>query len=170
MNVDVTVRGIPQALRELKKVDPQLRRQIPDRFKTAATPVLTEARRLVPDRPTSGWGQGGRLGWKPSVVRRSISLRFRATRGRRRTPGDFTVLALSSGKSPALQIYDMAGRKGRTRSPQGEALVAALNQRARASRVMWEAVERKEPYIRDEIAAVTRDIEQLTTRRIERIR
>jgi hypothetical protein len=170
MNVDVTVRGIPQALRELKKLSPELRREIPDRFKTAAAPVLSEARRLVPDRPLSGWGPGGRLGWKPSTVRRSISLRFRATRGRRRTVGDFTVLALSSGKSPALQVYDIAGRKGRTRTEQGDAMVAALNRRARASRVMWEAVERKEPYIRNEIAAVTRDIELLTSRRIDRIR
>lgn len=165
-----TVKGVPETLRELKKIDPQLRKQIPDRFKTAAQPILAEAQRLVPDRPTSGWGSGGRLGWKPNTVRRSLSLKFRASRGRRRTPDEFTVLALSSGKSPALQVYDMAGRKSRARTPQGEALVKALNARRKASRVLWEAVERREPYVRDEIAKVTDEVSKTVETAIRRRR
>jgi hypothetical protein len=170
VNLDVTVKGVPQALRELKKVDPQLRKQIPDKFKNAAAPVLAEARRLVPLQPLSGWKQTGRLGWRANRAKNSIRLRFRATRGRRRTPGDFTVLALTSGKDPALQVYDMAGRKSRSRTKSGQAMVAQLNTQSRPSRVMWEAVERKEPFIRDEIAAITQDVERLTSRKIERVR
>lgn len=167
VDVDLTVKGLPEALRELKRVDPALRKAIPNRFKEAAAPILAEARSLVPTRPLSGWSEGGRFGWKPSAVRRSITLRFRGSRGRRRSPNEFTILTITSGKSAALSLYDMAGRRNVARTKQGRAFLRGVAREGQASRVLWEAVERKEPYVRDEVAKIIKDVERAISRKIE---
>lgn len=168
LNVSVGVTGVSAALRELKRVDPEMRKKIPNQFKKAAQPLVMQARMLVPSKPLSGWKPGGRTGWKPGTVRSSIRLKFRATP--RKGQREFSVLTLSSGKSPALQIYDMAGRKRKLiRTAQGRAFVKALKeQEGKASRVMWEAVERQKDFIQAEIDKIVRDIEDRLNRDLEK--
>lgn len=152
-------------LRELKKVDPELRKKIPDRFKTEAAPLLTDAKALIPTRPTSGWSTGGRLGFKPGIVRRSIRFRFKGTRGRSR--GTFSVLTLTTGKSAAASLYEIAGRKSSGQTPQGRALIRKLNQTRRAGRAVWESVDRNADWIDGVMKKLTDEIAREISRKTE---
>jgi hypothetical protein len=170
-SASVRVTGVPATLRALKRVDPAARKRVPDRLKAAAGPILADARATIPATPpTSGWSTGGRLGFDPSKVRRSIRLRVRATRGRRRTPGEYTVLAITSGPSPAAAIWDMAGRRSAGATPSGRAFVRALKRRRRASRSLWPAVERNARRVEREIERVLDEIERETARAIRSAR
>lgn len=156
MDVTLKVDGLPEMLRELKRLDPELRKEIPKRFKTAAQFLVDDARSLVPDNPPSGWSSGGRLGFKPGVVRRSIRLKFRGTRGRRKDT--FSLLTLTTGKSAALSVMDMAGRKSSGSTRSGRALISRLNRTRPASRIVWEAAERNADAIEQVVRKLTRDV------------
>lgn len=155
-DVAIQVDGLPEMLRTLKRLDPELRKQIPKRFKTAAQFLVDDARALVPNTPASGWGKGGRLGFKPGVAKRSIRLKFRGTRGRRKDT--FSLLTLTTGKNAALSVLDIAGRKSSGTTRQGQALIRKLNQTRRASRVVWESAERNADAIEQVVRKLTNDV------------
>lgn len=165
MDVTVRVDGLPEMLRELKRLDPELRKQIPKRFKTAAQFLVDDARSLVPNEPASGWSPGGRLGFKPGNAKRSIRLKFRGTRGRKKDT--FSLLTLTTGKNAALSVLDMAGRKSAGRTRSGQALIRKLNQTRRASRVVWESAERNRDAIDQVVRKLTNDVADAISRRTE---
>ena len=170
MNLETSLQNMSQTLRILKKVNPDVRKKVPNMFKSVAKPIQDEARRRVPLKPTSGWKPGGRTGWKASAAKRSITFKFRAT-SRSREQLNFNLLTLTSGKNPAMAIYDMAGRKNRVRTRQGVEFVGALKaNNERASRVLWPAVESKQPYIRDELEKIVTKIENEVSESIRRLR
>lgn len=167
--------GVPEVLRILRRLEPDIRKEAPKRLKAAAAPLLGEARGMVPPAPPmSGWSPGGRIGWKTSAIRRSIVIRFR---GSAKRPGDFVLLKLYS-KSPALSVYDFAedarrkGRSGKRNNPRSsEAFVRNLNKGGgKPSRVMWRAAERQLPAVQREVTSVLKDLERQAEQAMKRRR
>jgi len=150
------VRGLDQALDTLKKIDPELYKAAQKRIKNDVKPMITEARKGVPQQtPLSRWkeasGAGERSGsarlpaWTGKPQNRiNASVRRRKIRG---TGGKRTLMKMQQN-SPAGAVFDIAGRK----NPNGSQF--NINLRAKygnASRSMWPAAERHLPTVRKSI-------------------
>ena len=155
--VKVTARidGVDEVLKALKAVDPELRKELPKEIKAYLNPIVDEMRSTIPgDRPLSGWKETGRIGWRSSTVRSSIRSKFRASRKRGAKSREFSLASISQS-SPAGAIFDMAGRKSSGNTPQGRAMIAALNTRhGGASRTLWPTLERNRNRLEDGIRAI----------------
>jgi len=169
------VTGVTETLRILRRLEPDIRKEAPKRLKAAASPLLAEARGMVPPAPPmSGWHKGGRIGWNTAAIRRSIVIRFRGTA---RRPGEFTLLKLYS-KSPALSVFDFAeeaqrkGKNGRRNNPRSSAaFVRNLKVgHGKPSRVMWRAAERQLPAVQREVTSVLKDLERQAEQAMKRRR
>lgn len=169
------VDGVPEVLRTLRRLEPQIRKEAPKRLKAAASPLVGAARAEVPTGPPmSGWHKGGRIGWDSAAIRRTITIRFRGTA---RKPGEFTLLKLYS-KSPALSVYDFAekprrkGRGGKRNNPNSsEAFIRNVKQAGgKPSRVMWRAAERQLPAVQREVTSVLKDLERQAEQAMKRRR
>ena len=174
----IEVYGVPEMLKVLKQIDPELRKATIAKMKLAADPILQEARSLIPDQPVSvsektrkrggGWKATGRLGYDAKKVRRSIKVTFK-TKIRDKNANTFPLLRLVLG-SAGGSIYDMAGRKGSGNSPSGVALIRKLQKdRGGASRVMWKSVESKIRVVEDGVKDAIVDMEYAINTRAERI-
>jgi hypothetical protein len=140
VKIDGEVENVPQTLRALRQVDPELRKRVPDEIKSYAQPMLAELKAELPaEKMLSGWSKRGRTGYRPGSARWKTTLQFRGSRPRNSPVDSWPVLRVRS-KHLALIIADTA-RKGRT--PQGRAMVAALDRKyGKSSRFVWPVVER----------------------------
>jgi len=173
----IEVYGVPEMLKVLKQIDPELRKATISKMKLAAEPILQEARSLIPDQPVSvsektrkrggGWKVTGRLGYDAKKVRRSIKVTFKI-KSRDKNANTFPLLRLVLG-SAGGSIYDMAGRKGSGNSPSGVALIRKLQKdRGGASRVMWKSVESKISVVEDGVRDAIVDMEYAINQRAKR--
>jgi hypothetical protein len=174
----IEVYGVPEMLKVLKQIDPELRKATIAKMKLAAEPILQEARSLIPDQPVTvsektrkrggGWKATGRLGYDAKKVRRSIKVTFKV-KTRDKNANTFPLLRLVLG-SAGGSIYDMAGRKGSGNSPSGVALIRKLQKdRGGASRVMWKSVESKIRVVEDGVKDAIVDMEYAINTRADRI-
>jgi hypothetical protein len=146
-NVGSPVQNIPQTLRLLKQVDPELRKRVPDEIKSYAEPMLTEIKGGLPDKMLSGWSNKGRTGYRPRSAKYNTRLRFRGSRPRSAPYGAWPILRVES-KHIALVIASMAGRKTGGKTTSGKAMISALRQRyGGADRFIWPYVVKHQPNI-----------------------
>ena len=168
-STSVTVVGVKDALRELGKIEPDLKKQIHKDVKTILRPVVDEAKRAMPATPLSGMARS----WRPDVrrellfpydqaqVQRSIGARFNT----RKRGNSLAVIAVVM-KSAAGTIYDMAGKRG-GKTPQGRAMIANLEARfGKASRGMWPAYERNADAVNEAMERVVDVVTDAANRRI----
>ena len=167
-DVTVTVDGVPDVIRALGQIQPELRKAATARLKTAAEPVASAARGLIPDRPLSGWRPGGRTGWQASRVRRSVTIKFRSSARRwERSEDTFVLLRLNMG-SAAGSIFDMAGRRSAGATASGQAMIAALNRKhGTASRAMWRAAESQLSTVQAGVIAAIDDVAATLNRELD---
>ena len=141
------VQNIPQTLRLLKQVDPELRKRVPDEIKSYAEPMLTEIKGGLPDKMLSGWSNKGRTGYRPKSAKYNTRLRFRGSRPRSAPYGAWPILRVES-KHIALVIASMAGRKTGGKTTSGKAMISALRERyGGADRFIWPYVVKHQPNI-----------------------
>ena len=143
----IQVIGLKDALAELKRVEPQLRKELTRSIKGDAAPLVNAARELVPiGAPLSGM-RTGKFAWS-AKARSGIGIKM----GGRARGNEFTILSLRQNNGVG-QIFDMAGKKGGS-SKKGEAFIAALSARfGRPSRSMWPAAEKALPQVTEAITA-----------------
>lgn len=153
-----TVYGVREALRELRKVDATLRRQLQAEMRQAAGPLRQAITAGIPrGAPLSGMNNRGRLGWK-NPHRLSTRTGGRRNRGRNTIPL-LRVLVLS----PAVQMADMAAEAV---TPQGAAMLDNLP--GGASRYVWPAARRALPAVSADAAAVCDRIMTAVNRELAR--
>jgi hypothetical protein len=162
----VTVTGVKETLRELNKIEPELRKEIVSDFKQIVAPIIAEVRGNLPATPPlSGFGRNWKAGaifpWSTTVVSKSIAAKVNT----RKRGNSLAVLAVVM-KSAAGTVADMSGKRGGT-TPRGERMIAALQERfGPASRFMWPAFERRSNQIEGEIERVADKVAEATTRRL----
>ena len=140
------IRGLEQALKTLREIDPVLYRQAQKLLRRDAKPLVDDARSRVPRQsPLSGWktGAGGvtRTGasrfpsWEPNAQRK-INMRIR--RERVKGMGGRRVLLRVVQGSASGAVFDMAGRKN-----SGNKIDKSLRSAGfpNASRSMWPAAD-----------------------------
>lgn len=158
--------GLKEALRDLNKLDPGLRREIGKEIRTIVRPLTDTINQRVPGAaPLSGMNHGGRTGWarrKPVAVK----LDTRKPRNYPNKPFRDVVSVVRVGtKDAPTAIVDMAGKAGggnSRRAPkyQRPNFARALSTRlGPPSRFMWRDLE-------GQIEIIARDLEPVI-RRVE---
>lgn len=149
MTLHVDVTGIPETLRALGKIDPELRKEAVRRFRAIGNDLRRETRASIPGKPAlTGWrptryrrpenGPGlwtvGRLAYRPGKVRGGISVRFTT----RSAPGRPIRLVTLRNANAAGAVLEIAGRRRRNR------LSASLDEAGwpDPGRVAWRTVDR----------------------------
>ena len=140
--------GVNEMIRELKKVEPELYRQLRKDLIQDVKPLFAAIKSAVPGvAPLSGMNNNGRLGWgKPIRVTAKINLKRR--RG-------FSSLLTVKTTNAAVEMVDMAGSASSGQTPQGRAMIANLP--GKHSRYVWPTAKR---YLPEITAAANRTLER----------
>jgi len=144
----VEVDGLNEALRTLRYIDPQLRRQVDKQMKeTVGQDIIPFARRLYPATDRVGnWGRWPRgAGYQQSTVQRGVKLRIK-TSGRQ---DQISGLFLTNSNGPGV-IFSTAGKKSSSVAPTREngsgnsaAFIERLKRFGDPMRALWPAVLEK---------------------------
>jgi hypothetical protein len=142
----VEVSGVKSAIKELRKIDPELRKQFNKDAKEVVRPVIEAAKANYPATFLSGmsraWTQGGKPKFPYSQSKAKSGVRLKVD-----TRGKAVSIINVVQNNPAAVIVDMAGKKGGD-SRRGEVFIANLTEKAgRPSRVMWPAFESNETQV-----------------------
>lgn len=164
------VSGLKEALKQINKLDKTLRREITKDFERAASPMVDAIRADVPAAPPlSGFSHKSRTAWKKNEQKNvRVKLDTRRARNRNMAQGaqyeSLGVVKIRS-TSPGLAIFDMAGKAGKTKTTQGEAMVNALERRfGSPSRIMWPNAERKWQEVEANLEPVVKKVSTELTR------
>lgn len=135
--------GVKETIKELRQIDPELRKEFNRNAKNVAKPVIDRAKSSYPAQYLSGmarmWSQRNRQLFPYSQREAQKGVVFKIDTGKRAT----AVLTIIQ-KNPAAAIIDMAGKKGGN-GPQGNRYVSAMMLfHGAPSRVMWPAFESQE--------------------------
>lgn len=172
--VTMQVTGVKETLREIGKIDKDLRRQITKDFKKIGAPVVNEIKGSVPlEPPLSGWGRVWNtpsgfqmLPWQANQAKKLVDTKVNTKRPReyRGVVRDLAVVAIR-WRGAVNTVFDMS-RDGAT--PQGNVMVDALNNRyGNASRVVYPAYEKNERKVESEIQQKVREVMAIVNRRVQ---
>ena len=175
---DSVAYDVTATLKQLGQIDPALRRAATARMKSAAKPLVQEARSLVPRDSGLNWGNwttespglgkpgiGRVIGpYNPTTVRRGIKVTYKGPSKRDRDKVIFPLLTLQN-TSAAGAIFDIAGRangagRGSEGAARGRAMIQKLREQGRASRIVWEAAERKIDEVNRGVQKAVEDMEK----------
>ena len=162
----VQVQGLKETLRDLQKLEPELRKQINRDIRRTVKPVVDFINGNIPaGPPLSGMDHNGRTGWNR---RRAVAMKLDARKPRRYVdrPGRTvtSVIRITTKDAPTA-IVDMAGKAGggSSRAPESRrrpnfaaALTARLGQ---PSRFMWRDTENQISLVSNELVKIIKDVE-----------
>jgi hypothetical protein len=114
----IEVKGLAETLRELGKVEPDLRRTLNREIRNVVKPLVDDINSRIPgDAPLSGMEHQGRTGW---ANRKTSVIKLDARRPRRNINATSTTKPVSvvriTTRSAPVAIVDMAGKAGGTKS------------------------------------------------------
>ena len=156
----VAVYGVDDALKELKALDAEMYWASVSKIKRAAEPMRQAIAGSIPSQPPmSGWGKGGRTGWRPATTKVTTQYGKRYDRGSRTRT---IVRVVLSGASAS--IYDLAA-KSRSGS-QGQQFVENLNRRGKASRAAWPVANRMLPQINRAVVQAAEEVMRSLNKRL----
>ena len=127
------VLGTKQTIAALRDFEPEFAKEFNRELREIGNEVQARARSLVPQSsPLSGWGPGGRVGWRSADIRAGIGVRLFPPR--KRGTVEQGIIGITS-KSPAGVIYERAGVRKYVKGPRGEAFVNAIEEAGGKSRM-----------------------------------
>lgn len=156
--------GVKETIKELRQLNPELRKEFNRNAKNVAKPVIDRAKSSYPAQYLSGMA---RL-WRDKKSRRVLfpyvqkdaqkGVVFKIDTGKRAT----AVLTIIQ-KNVAAAIIDMAGKRGGD-GPKGQRFVATLF--GSPSRVMWPAYESSETEVERAMMELVEDAAKTVENRI----
>lgn len=159
----VKVLGTKQAISVLKQFEPDFANDLQRELRDIGKEVQLRAQSFVPfESPLSGWGPGGRTGWRTADARAGIGVRLFPPRKRGTTSQG--IVGITSGNAAAV-IYERAGVRKYVKGRRGEAFVSAIEQAGGKSRmrIVGRAVNvegpKNEAKIKDIVKRATSDLE-----------
>lgn len=106
----VQVVGVQDAIKQLRRIDPELRKQFNRDAKDIAAPAVRDAQRAYPEMPLSGmnraWAPKGRQVFPYNVVKARRGVRVKIDTRRRSA----NVILIQQA-DPGAVIFEVAGRK-----------------------------------------------------------
>lgn len=161
----VGVFGVKEALKELRNVDPDLRKTINARAKEVVKPATDAIKAEYPAQLLSGmarnWVQRGRqlLPYDQAAARRGLTVKVNTSRK------STSVISIIQ-KNPAAAIIDMAGKRGGS-DAQGARFVAALTALfGQPSRVMWPTYDKNNANVTENMKLVVDDLMSAVSKRV----
>ena len=132
--VTIEVEGVKQTLRQLRRLDPEMRKQFDRDARQVVKPLMDDAKQRYTRVPLSGFNRRWKDITPRTIGRYRSGVQFKVNTSNKRG-AVFTVLQ----RNAAASVFDMAGRKGPNQ------LSRSLERAGwgRASRVMWPAAESK---------------------------
>jgi len=164
VTVKAEVKGGKEALKTLRRIDPEARKQFLKDAKKIADPIISAAKNNYPTEALSGMSRNWRtkqgrelFPYSQAKARRNVQLKLDT---RARSGGLIKVVQ----KDVAASIYEVAGRKN-----PGSAFNARLSAKTRRpSRALWPAAETNLSKVQAEMLDALREVERLITRELER--
>lgn len=149
--VTTEIVGVKDAIKSLRKIDPELRKQFTRDAKAIVAPIIEDAKGRYPAKLVSGtdrnWSQRGNKKFPYSQREAQRGLKFKVdTRAKNGTAIKVQQM------NPAAAIAEIAGRKNA--NPLG----TALDRYGRASRFLWPAAERRLPEVSREMEKAVMDV------------
>lgn len=155
------VKGVKEAAKALRRIDPELRKDFNREVKRIAAPIVDAAKAnytdyLIPSGTRRVWTQRGRQLFPFTVAKARQGVRPKIdTRSRSRS----SIKVVQS--NPAAAIFEFAGAKtdnklGRAFSTKGR----------RPARVMWPAAEARIDAVTDEMKKLVKDVEKLVQKEL----
>jgi len=145
--------GLQDAIKSLKKIDPEYRKEFNRNAKDIVKPLIDDARSHYPAMPLSGmkyvWTQRGRtlFPWTPSKVR--SGLKFKVS-----TRKNSSSVLYVTQMDPGAAIFEVAGQA----SP-GETFNANL--RKKSPRVLWPTADKHLTEIESKLADLVKEAMKL---------
>lgn len=175
VNGSLEVVGLKEALRELNQLNPALRREVTKEYRQITKPVVQAAKARVPqEAPISGWKRnwvtksGQRMTpWVGSIGDDYIKQKVSGKKPRE-WAGRVTNLAVFSiaWTGAVNTVYDLAGRRGNGATRNGANMIAGLNARGRASRVLWPAYEMNQRAVEEETGKLVEKVMAAANRKL----
>lgn len=161
---DIVYSNVRELTKQLKAIEPELRKQLIKDLKAVAKPVQAAIVARIPNNPPlRGMRHNGRTSWDNSVnykgrrvPAKSVSVRFRA--GGSRKSGVTSLLSVQVN-SPVVSMLDQA-RRGNT--PQGVAMIRGIG--LKASRYVWPAAEQALPQAQAEAQRILNEASRKISR------
>jgi hypothetical protein len=161
----VKMSGVKEAVKELRKIDPELRKQFNKDAKAVVRPVVDAAKGDYPSEFLSGmlrpWTQNGvaKFPYVQTKAKSGVKLKV-DTRGKA-----VSIISILQN-NPAAAIVDMAGKKGGG-SPRGEVFIANLTKKfGNASRIMWPSFESHETAVSYEMTQLIGEVMKRVSKEI----
>lgn len=151
--------GAADAIKALRRLDPDLRKQFTKDVKEIARPIVSAAQNAYPDEYLSGmtrtWAPRGRpvMPYNARKAKSGVQARVDTRRGAH------AVIAVVQ-RDAAATIIDMAGKKS------ANPMATALNRFGQPSRVMWPAVERNLDNVTSELSKAVADVMRQTSQEL----
>lgn len=171
VTASVEVYGVRDALAELRRLDPECRREAVRKVKAAGGPLVNLARAPYPtSQPLRGWGQGqrgGRLAYRPTRVRNGVKLEVggRTPRGANAFPV-VTLVQRDAGGA----LFDIAGlRNGASPGRRGPnpTFIKALDAKyGRSQRGAWRNIGQIRDEAQESIIAAVTEVAAAASRRL----
>ena len=162
VTTSVKVFGVQSALKELHKINPELRRQFTSRYKDIVKPVVTQAKSKFPsDAPLSHMARPHpRLGgWDGGLVRKGVIAKINTRKGRSEEVAVFVIQQRTGWGS----IFDIAGRT----NASSQFVQNLMNKGyGSASRAMWPAYESNAGEVENAVVELVGDVMQNVNRNL----
>lgn len=159
----IEVIGAKETLKELRQLDPEMRKQFQKDAKQIAQPIVSDAQNRYPSKFLTGmarmWSDRNvvKFPYDQGKARKGVQVKIDTSK---RNSSVITIIQ----KDPAAAIIDMAGKKG-GKNEQGARFISALTLHfGTPSRIMWPAAEANMGAVTDEmtkaISVVAGEIER----------
>ena len=157
VSMDVTVFGVKEALKELKDLNPEMRKTIQAKANDIAKPATDAIKAQYPEKLLSGmagkWDSRGRqlFPYTQAAARKGVIVKVDT--GRK----SLSVIRIDQ-KNPAAAIIDMAGKQG-GKNKQGAMFITNLTLLfGQPSRVMWPSYDRQAAQVNEQMFQVIKDV------------
>jgi hypothetical protein len=137
------IRGMQQTLRELRKFNPDLLKELKKDLTKQAQPIFADTAARMPEVAASQWGSKGRTGYSRARAIRGMKVSVRAAKRVKGIRGSYASINLTQSNAGGA-IWDQAGSRGNYQPPRqrGLAFNAALTRSTGrgAQRGLWPSV------------------------------
>ena len=156
MQSSIKISGIKETIAELKKLDPELLKQMRKDIKKE--PGLVAAMSAIksktpPTSPLKGMLHGGRTGYGKPRVSTSFRPSVRLDTAKQRSI--VTINTAPPKNAIGFQIIDLVGRGNRSNSAKAEGMKQKLG--GQPSRYVWKAIEGKEAGLSQGVVNIIED-------------
>jgi hypothetical protein len=162
------VEGVAKALKILNSVDRTLAKELKAQLRASVKPVVSEARRNVPNNALSNWGSwrtpnGRDLSFQPTEIRKGIRYVQRVSGERRNSRTSRTIPLLQLRNQSAVgTIFELAGATSSTTFTRN-----IERRHGPPKRVLYKAWDRNSDKVQRDVEVTVRRIEQEVTRTLQ---